>query len=251
MSFPQLPSKYQEETFVLHESIMPKKVQKALEGKSKLVIVFDRGLASFIEKRFKGKEVDGSFGRLSILRRTKEVMLVSSIGIGAPALAATIEYYRRGGIEKFLTIGTAGILPETPYGIGEIFIPAQSVRDEGTSHHYLKPGSLVDIPQKTLYFRSKAALEDAGSIVIENINLSTDAPFRLTEKELNYFRMLKVSTVDMELSTLYALGHFYDLEVCGILVGSDITLSDGTSESFPALVRERLEWVAEQLISNE
>ncbi len=250
MSFPQLPSKYREKTFISHETLVTQKVRKALEGRSTLILVFDRGLASQIEKRFKGKVIEGSFGRLAILKRTNDKALVSSFGIGAPALAATIEYYRRTTIQRFLVIGTAGILPDNPYGIGEIFIPERSVRDEGTSYHYVKPSSLIDNPQKTLYFRCKAKLEEAGAKVVENTNLSTDAPFRLTEKELNYLKMLQVTTVEMELSALYALGQHYDLDVCCVLVGSDLTLADGSSEISPAIVRERLEWVAEELIPN-
>lgn len=249
MSFPQIPSKYREDTFVLHERLVPHKVEKELRNRSTQVLVFDRDLASFIEKRFKGKIVGGAFGRLAILKKTQSSTLLSSFGIGAPALAGVVEYYRRAGINRFLVIGTTGILPGNEYGIGDLFIPERSVRDEGTSYHYLKPASLVENPQKTLYFRCKSKLEELGAIVNENINLSTDAPFRLTEKELNYFKMLNVTTVDMELSTLYALGHYYDIEVCGILTGSDLTLADGASSVSPKLVQERLHWIAENIIT--
>ncbi len=250
MGYPQVSDKYGDPTYVIHSGLFPDKFLSFISDCNLLVIFFDRGLFTHVSKKFKGRSFSGCFGDFVKLRRRSHICCVSGFGVGGSSLASLMEYYRQAGFDRFLLIGIAGLFWWSDFGVGDILFPVRSVRDEGVSYHYLKSSTFVDRPSGSLFSSSRALLSELGFDIQEGINVSTDAPFRVTASELRYYEMLNAGSIEMELSSFYAVGQYYGLDVCGVLVGSDMILSDGQVERSASLVRERLELCAEGLISN-
>ena len=59
--------------------------------------------------------------------------------VGAPACAAGLEEVIAMGARKMVIFGCCGVLDEVAVQ-DKIIIPSSTIRDEGTSYHYLPPG---------------------------------------------------------------------------------------------------------------
>lgn len=67
-----------------------------------------------------------------------EPILVCSTGIGGPTTAIVVEELAQFGMDRLLRVGTCGSM-QSRVRAGHIVISSGAVRDEGTSHQYLRP----------------------------------------------------------------------------------------------------------------
>ncbi len=227
MGFPQLGNKYKEKPFVLHTHLMTEKVQTQLEQIKLVILLFDQEIAEKVAKAYKGKRLKDVFAKCWKLKKAKGIAIVSGFGIGGPAVATTIEYFRLANIGQFIMAGYCGLLPASNRSIGDLFIPSLSVRDEGTSFHYAKESAYIENPEGKLTNVVKNALRENGIAFHELPNVSTDAPFFISKKEINYYSMLNVHTIDMETSSIYSVGVHYRMDICSLLVASDKISENG------------------------
>jgi purine-nucleoside phosphorylase len=68
---------------------------------------------------------------------------------------------------------------------------------------------------------TREALVTHGTSFFEGEVWSTDAPYRETEEKARNFRKKGVLAVEMELSALFAVGRFRNVNVGGLLLVSD------------------------------
>lgn len=142
------------------------------------------------------------------------ILICSEIGTGAPAALVLMEELRALGVERFVFIGTAGILTND--------ISETEARIITKAHTTI--GS-------TTFYSNKAILEPFDHEWIKDLkqqlNLveasgwSTDCPYRETPAMLNYFKERSVHLVDMECAGIYAFSMFYRLPAICILIGAD------------------------------
>ncbi len=147
--------------------------------------------------------------------------LFTSLGMGGPSAAVFMEQLICAGAENFITIGTAGALNPS-LNIGDIVIGARSLRDEGTSYHYLPPGEIyVETCQELL-----ASTEKKLSLVnlehSRGVAWTTDAPFRETREEILRYQKMNVDVVDMESATMYAVAKHHSKKALSLFVISDL-----------------------------
>jgi purine-nucleoside phosphorylase len=161
---------------------------------------------------------------------------VSLIGpfIGAPYATILLENIIVRGAKKIIFFGWCGAV----FGdvkIGDIILPTGSVIDEGTSRHYKietdlknswsfldgKDDKCLAGPSEYILERTKKALINGELEFHEGLVWSTDAVYRETPDKIEYFRKKGALAVDMELSAIFSVGRFRDVEVGGLLVVSD------------------------------
>lgn len=154
--------------------------------------------------------------------RNNSVGVCGNVGVGAPALALLIEDLIALGAKKIIAIGTAGILEN--YSLNQcdarVFVCEKAVRCEGTSRHYLKKGQAATASQALT--EKLASRLDRHSAFVERVtSWSTDAPYRETVEEIEYYRSCGVRTVDMEASAMFAVAIHKGIELSVAFAPSD------------------------------
>jgi purine-nucleoside phosphorylase len=150
----------------------------------------------------------------------KQSLSVAGPFIGAPYAVVLLETLIAWGASKVIFLGMCGaISPEVK--IGDIVLPTDSIIDEGTSKHYNADESLRSKPsflivEKIKYIFNKNEIEFHDGLV-----WTTDAIYRETREKLEYYQAKDALAVDMELSALFTVGRFRNIEIGSILVVSD------------------------------
>jgi uridine phosphorylase len=123
------------------------------------------------------------------------------------------------GARRLLYLGFCGALIP-PYCIGDLFLPVQAIREEGTSYHYL-PADVVPCasPQVQAVLQTQAQRQQLP--VQQGPIWTTDAPYRETPLKIQQFQEAGVHAVDMEMAALFAVGQYRHCEVGALLVVSD------------------------------
>jgi len=148
------------------------------------------------------------------------VSLVGPI-MGAPYAVALLDTLVAWGVKRFIFLGWCGsISPDV--GIGDIVVPERACIDEGTSRHYQVEGALSVCPPGSLTDAVLRALGQAGVAYHRGTVWTTDAIYRETEEQVRRFQKEGARAVDMEVSALFSAACFRGVELCSILVTSDL-----------------------------
>jgi len=122
--------------------------------------------------------------------------------VGAAFAVLVAEELFASGCKLLLSMTSAGqILPvqSPPYFI----IIDRSLRDEGTSYHYLPPADF-SAADEGLVDRARSALASAGMAIRVGATWTTDAPFRETSEAIEAAKKAGILAVEMEAAALYA-----------------------------------------------
>ncbi|MFQ5444887.1 MAG: nucleoside phosphorylase [Nitrospinales bacterium] len=147
--------------------------------------------------------------------------------IGAPYSTMILETLIARGANIFLFFGWCGaISPDVQ--VGDIIVPESSMIDEGTSKHYknhrLTEGSKTDIlsnASERITRDLKLFLNRCGHQYHAGMIWSTDAIFRETREKVEHYQRKNILAVEMEVSALYSVGRFRNVDVASVLVVSD------------------------------
>lgn len=226
--FPSVPDKYRSPEVITAAAALSAWQQRGIAPNGleadAAVMVYDRALAKRLEGRDDLRRLRyGGPGRYFRLTSANgRVVLVSDFGIGAPVAAAVAEALIAGGVERIVSIGTAGGL-QPSLRPGDVVGVTGAVRDDGTSWHYL-PGEHDVAPDPdlaaALFDRLGDQLRDTGSV------WTTDAIYRETVAELQAHRAAGVLAVEMEAAALMAV-----CAVRGVEFASAVCISDLLDES--------------------
>ncbi len=140
--------------------------------------------------------------------------------VGAPYAVMLLETLIAWNVEKIIFFGWCGAISPN-VKIGDIIIPAGALIDEGTSKHYHQGDDGVSRPSSYILKNTKEALIKADLAFHEGLVWSTDAIYRETCEKIKYFQEKGVLAVEMELSALFTVGKFRNVQIGGILVVSD------------------------------
>lgn len=229
MEFPNLKNKYAEESMFTPQEFMAhqKRIGKYPKFKPPIGIIFcyRSSLMEYILKKHNTTKVEGFYSEMYLLNETAgKVAIIGKFGIGAPAVVVLLEELIAFGVKKFISIGTAGTLQKN-IPIGSLMVCKKAIRDEGTSHHYLKRSKYIyspkDITQKIIDSLQKYKL---GYFV--GTSWTIDAPYRETMTEARKYQKEGVATVEMEASALFSVAQYRDVEM-----GVILTISDSLADS--------------------
>lgn len=186
-----------------------------------IIFCYSKRLADNIGKLHEIRRVLGNIGTLhSIGSINNKIGMLANFGIGAPATVLHIEELSGWGARRFVIIGMAGAITNK-LRIGDIVICTKSVRDEGTSHHYVKHSKYA-FSSKKLTDSIYRSLASKFKRVYKGPSWTIDTPYRETVDELKHYRSEGVLTVEMEASALFAVGQIRGIETAAVFVICDI-----------------------------
>jgi uridine phosphorylase len=176
-------------------------------------------------------EVQHDGHRLAVLRS----------GVGAPLAGALLEQVIAMGCRYFIVCGGAGTL-HADLTLGHFVVVSSSLRDEGTSFHYLPPARTIEADPK-----ARRTLEEVLTSrhvpYVSGLTWTTDAPYRETPKKIAARREEGCLTVDMEAAALAAIARFRGVPLAQVVYcGDDLSGSAWDHRSWQNLsdVREEL-----------
>lgn len=190
-----------------------------------VVICLQRGLPERLRWRIRIRRLGRLMGDLYAIRASGDrVAVLTNFGLGAPIMAAQAEELIALGATRLVSIALAGGI-QADLAPGSIVVADSTIRDEGTSYHYL-PADQEAESDPALVAALAAALTNAGCEVRVGRTWSTDAPYRETREEVARWQAEGVLAVDMELGALLAVARVRGVRAAGVLVVGD-SLADG------------------------
>ncbi len=186
-----------------------------------IILCYSKFLSENIQKAHRVSEIRGVLGNVGKLHSIgpSKLGLLTEFGVGAPATVLHLEELHAWGAKRFVIIGMAGAISDK-LRIGDVVVCTKSVRDEGTSHHYIKNAKYA-FASKDLTGTIYDSLFTKFDRLFMGPSWTIDAPYRETVDELRKYRG-GVLTVEMESSALFALGGIRNIPTAAIFVVSDI-----------------------------
>ena len=147
----------------------------------------------------------------------KETVGIVNLPIGAPVSAGFIDEYRIRGVMRFVCIGSAASL--SPKTSGNLIVPTQVYRDEGTSWHYAPHDSpwINVVSARQL----DAVLTAMGVPHVCGRAWSTDAFYRETPSAVKMMKEQDCLCVDMECAANMAVSQFHKVQCLQMMFNAD------------------------------
>jgi len=153
-------------------------------------------------------------------------MGVVGTAVGAPFAVLVAEQLAASGARLVISITSAGLLSaarQPPY----FLLIERALRDEGTSAHYLPPGTWSHLSTK-LQMQLNGAYTGLTEPVLTGSSWTTDAPYRETPSAVTAAQQAGISCVEMEAAALYSYAAARDRDVVCLahLTNTMATLGD-------------------------
>jgi uridine phosphorylase len=211
-----------------------------------VLLVFGARWRGYLARRY-----GPSFGPFEGLHRASDDVGVALLrGPGAPYAAMMVEELGPLGAGRFVIVGLAGSL-QPDLRVGSWVVCDRALRDEGTSHHYVRPATFVR-PSAPLVTKLKRALGDRGIPYAQGTTWTTDAPYRETVAEVRRYRRAGFLTVEMEASAVFSVARYLGKEAAALFVISDHLDESGWEPRFrdsQSSLRQALAFAVEALTS--
>jgi AMP nucleosidase len=147
-----------------------------------------------------------------------------NFGIGSPLAAMTMHCLGfLDHVDAVIMLGLAGGLAES-MKVGDFVLPTASIRDEGTSVHYLH-GDVPALPNFKVQHVIQATAQELGIKTRSGIFKTTD--YRMWEFDAEFARLLetqRVVAIDMEISCLFSVGYALGKPIGAVMLISDLPL---------------------------
>ncbi len=190
------------------------------------IICLQSDLLHRVRRHYPVRGIKGLFGDGYLLNNNQGgVAFVGGVGPGAPAMAILVEEYFAFGVRQFISIGVAGVLQ--PYlKAGDIVLCDSAIRGEGTSRHYLLPERYIEA-DSDLVSIVQSSLADRNIQYYQGTSWTTDAPYRETRREVDYYRREGILTVEMEAAALFSTARSLGAKAASVFVVADRLLPEG------------------------
>lgn len=153
----------------------------------------------------------------------RELLLAGPV-LGGPQAAMVLEKLIALGAREVVVLGWCGSLSPT-LPAGSLVLPTLAHPGDGTSPHYLAPGTLPeshpDLVSRLRRLLAALAAEEEGLVWQAGPVWSTDAVYRETPSLLRRARAAGAVAVEMELAAVLAVAAFRGIAAAGLLVVSD------------------------------
>mgnify|MGYP000067067918 CR=1 FL=1 len=124
--------------------------------------------------------------------------------VGAPYATIVAEQLFVSGCSLVVSVTSAGIINEEQV-THKFALITESVRDEGTSYHYLPPEDKAGLNTELYKKLSGSSVNDSDALYFEGKSWTTDAPYRETQSAIEAMKEQGVTCVEMESAALYAV----------------------------------------------
>lgn len=148
--------------------------------------------------------------------------------IGGPYAVLIAEQLQAAGAKLIVGLTSAGrVSPDLPLPC--LVVATSAIRDEGTSYHYLPPGSEVGCESLVVPLLMRELIK-TGLAVRSGKVWTTDAPYRETNLQLKKWADEGVLAVEMQAASLFAFGIARQASVASVAMVSNAV--DHTGERF-------------------
>ena len=158
--------------------------------------------------------------RLYTQNSTPAGICLTGPGIGAPYAVMMLETLISRGARRIIFLGWCGAVSEQ-VKIGDIILPTAAVVDEGTSRNYIEPVNGQSKPVLSMVSLVEQVLEDNRVDFHSGKIWTTDAVYRETREKVERYQKQGVLAVEMEISALFSVAQFRQVELGALLVVSD------------------------------
>jgi uridine phosphorylase len=180
-------------------------------------LVRRRGARIVVENRWE----DGAHPLLELEHEGERLAVLHS-GVGAPLAGALLEQVVAMSCRAFVVCGGAGAL-RRDLTVGHLVVVSSSLRDEGTSHHYLPAARYVDadpVARRVL----EQVLGERDVPYVSGRTWTTDAPYRETPIKIASRQAEGCLTVEMEAAALAAVARFRQVPLAqAVYCGDDLS----------------------------
>ena len=156
---------------------------------------------------------------LYTLAATSPVSIVEG-AYSAPMAVDVLETAITYGVKQAFFFGICGGI-SGELSIGDVIIPDEVLRMEGTSYHYKEAGVNAK-PDQKLVNGFCSFLEDSGQTYIRGKTVTTDGLYRQTLNLERHWQKEQILGVDMEMSALLAVSEYHHVPAMSVLVVSDV-----------------------------
>jgi uridine phosphorylase len=189
-----------------------------------VILCYSRSLLEYTVKHYKVRRAEGFSGGFYLFDEAKgNIGIIGNFGFGAPIVSTIMEELIALGVKRFLSIGVAGSL-QKHLTVGSIVVCDRAIRDEGVSHHYLKPSKYA-YASKSMVKKIEETLKKFGLESVVGTSWTIDAPYRETVAEIKKYQEEGVLTVEMEASAIFSVAKYRNVES-----GAMFTISDYLAE---------------------
>jgi len=197
-------------------------------GSHILLCNFHRYIEHFA--RHTGNEIKRGYWSV-VHDRDRDVSIINH-GVGSPTAGIAMHCLSfLDEIKCVLTLGMCGGIGDT-LEIGDIIVPTASIRDEGTSRHYL-PKDVPAVPSIHLNRICEQVITSELKIVPKSgILMTTD--YRMWEFDnefIDYIIRHRIMAIDMEIATIFAVGYARNVPTSAMMLVSDLPLKKGGIKS--------------------
>ena len=140
--------------------------------------------------------------------------------VGSPYAVMVLETLITWGARKIIFLGWCGAVSKR-INIGNVILPTAAIIDEGTSRHYIDDSLCVSYPSDSLTENIRTKMKEEKVEFQEGTVWTTDGIFRETAAKVTAHQNNNVLGVEMELSALFSVGKYRNVDVGGLLVVSD------------------------------
>jgi uridine phosphorylase len=196
--------------------------EKALALDDVAIITFTRRDLLTLVEETEAEKVRAWSGRNDRLYRGVvggEGCILTQSLYGAPNAVMLLEEMAAFGVKKAIFLGYCGSIRKT-IGVGEVILPTHSIREEGTSYHYLPKGVSCHADEDIQSLVHKGLME-CGIEPYVGMCWTTDALYRETAEKIRRYRSKGVLGVDMETSAVFCLGIYQNIRVGSAMVVTD------------------------------
>ena len=171
-------------------------------------------------------------GYWSVVHDKKSDVSIVNPGVGSPSAGIIMHCLSfLDNLKCVVMLGMCGGIADD-VEVGDIIIPTASIRDEGTSRHYLAQ----DVPALP-DFRINRICEEvicrkAKKRPRSGIMLTTDyRMWEFDEEFIEYIHKHRIIAIDMEIATLFSVGYALNVPTGAIMLISDLPLRKGGIKS--------------------
>ena len=185
-----------------------------------LICVTPHDLRAFV-KMMQAEPVKAWKGFREVYRGSvgKNAVTICRTPFGAPGCVALAEELAAFGTRRIIFVGYCGSV-QPSVRAGDIVVPSEAIREEGTSYHYLPPDVVVQPDQQTQ--KSIVNCLKREKIPYHQGKIWTiDAIYRETKGKIKKYQAAGVLGVEMELAALFAFGMAKKVAVGALLVVAD------------------------------
>jgi uridine phosphorylase len=144
---------------------------------------------------------------------------------GAPGTIMLLEELVAFGVRRTVLLGYCGAI-QKKISIGDVVLPMEAIREEGTSYHYLPEGE-KSCPDPTIQKKLSNWTAMTDLSFHEGTIWTTDAPYRETPEKIRRYRSEGVLGVEMEMAAVFAFGKARGISAGAMLLVSDEIREEG------------------------